>query len=209
MAEENWQMENREKISWGIWRQEGFGRALLIGGLLSYIPVLNLLVWGYFADWAGRLQRREGPQLPEWKDGRRIVQELVRILPLFLLWVLAPLLLGGLLTLLLIGLFDVLQLDFFAYSLGLAPMAVVAAFVPPAFVVALLRMNRTGQLRDGLTPAEIVREVLGKAPEVFFPLIQFYGILALGWPLFGFAFFLGALPLIAQMVLVYGNADAA
>ncbi len=202
-------MENREKITWGIWRQEGFGRALLIGGLLSYIPVINLLVWGYFADWVGRLQRREGPELPEWRDGRRILRELVRILPLFVLWVFGPVLLGWLATVLLVSLFDFLHLGFFSYSLAIAPLMVAAALIPPAFLVALLRMNRSGQLRDGLLPVEVVREVLGKAGEVLFPLIQFYGILILGWPLFGFAFFLAALPLFAQLVLIYGNTDAA
>jgi hypothetical protein len=39
-------------------------------------------------------------------------------------------------------------------------------------------------------------------------MLQFYGILAVGWPLIGFAAFLATLPLLAQLVLVMRVKDS-
>ena len=199
-------MENMEKITWRIWESEGIGKALLIGGLLFYIPVINFLLLGYLGCWAAKLVRREGFDLPEWRDGRSIFQETVKVIGPFAAWVLLPCVLAGLLVWALVGLLGFLNLDIFAATVAWLPFAIVAVLSPPAFTVSLIRLYGSGSLRTAFRVPEILHEVLHYLRPSLFPLFQFYGIIMIGWPLLGFAAFLAALPLLAQLILVMRNA---
>ncbi len=198
-------MTNREELTWKIWETEGMGRALLIGGIIAYIPLVNLLLLGYYGRWVSRLVRQEGMALPEWSEGRPLLEELVRVILPALVWLLVPLLIAGLLSWSLFGIFEFLHLGFFAPTLSMLPIALVAVLSPPAMVLSLVRLYRTDAIRESLDVPRIFREVIRRLRSCLFPLFQFYGILALGWPLAGFAGFLAALPLLAQLVLVFRN----
>ncbi len=198
-------MTNREELTWKIWETEGMGRALLIGGIIAYIPLVNLLLLGYYGRWVSRLVRQEGMALPEWSEGRPLLEELVRVILPALVWLLFPLLIAGLLSWSLFGIFEFLHLGFFAPTLSMLPIALVAVLSPPAMVLSLVRLYRTDAIRESLDVPRIFREVIRRLRSCLFPLFQFYGILALGWPLAGFAGFLAALPLLAQLVLVFRN----
>jgi hypothetical protein len=200
-------MDKREALTWQIWRMDGMGRALLVGGLLGYIPLINLVLVAYYAVWARRLIRREGVGLPEWTDGRGLLEEGVRVLPSFLVWVFLPMVLAGLATAGVMSLFHLLFLGFLAPTLGALPLMVVAVLAPPAFVLSLIRLHDSGSVSRALDLAGIFRTVIRQLRECLFPLLQFYGILVIGWPLAGFAAFLATLPLIAQMVLVLREAE--
>lgn len=199
-------MENMEKITWRIWESEGIGKALLIGGLLFYIPVINLLLLGYLGCWVRKLVLHEGMELPEWRDGRSIFRQTLRVIGPFAAWVLLPCILAGLLIWALVGLLVFLNLDLFASTVAWLPLAVVAVLSPPAFTVSLLRYYKSRNLREAFLVPEIMHEVLHHLRACLFPLFQFYGILAIGTPLIGFAAFLAALPLFAQLILVMRNA---
>lgn len=196
-------MTNREELTWKIWESEGMGRALLIGGLIAYIPLVNLLLLGYYGRWVSRLVRQEGMALPEWSEGRHLLEELARVILPALVWIFLPVMLAGLLSWSLFGIFDFLHLGFFGPTLSLLPLALVAVLSPPAMTLALLRLYRTDAVRESLEVARILREVIRRLRSCLFPLFQFYGILALGWPLAGFAGFLATLPLLAQLVLIF------
>ena len=200
-------MENMEKISWRIWESEGLGKALLIGGLLFYLPIINLLLVGYFGLWARKLILQQGMELPEWREGRGIVNELGRVIAPFAVWVLAPYFLAVLLYWALSGLLSLLYLGFFAHTIALFPVTVVALLSPPAFVVSLIRLYASNNLREALDISEIIRQVLRHLRSCLFPLFQFYGILLIGWPLLGFAVFLATPPLLAQLVLIFRKVD--
>lgn len=201
-------MENMEKVTWRIWQSRGMGRALLIGGLLFYVPIINLLLLGYFGVWARRLVLKEGMELPEWAEGRRILEELGRVILPAIVWILVPWALGALLSWAFAGLFNFLYLGFFAATVAWIPLAIVALVVPPAFVVALIRLYRRDSIRDSLDLPVVLQAALRRMRDCLFPLLQFYGLIAIGWPLLGFAVFLGVLPLIAQLILVLRGADA-
>lgn len=201
-------MDKMEKITWRIWQGQEMGRALLIGGLLFYVPVINLLLLGYFGCWLRQLALNKGMKLPEWRDGRSILDEFVKIILPFLGWVVLPWLLALLLVWALVGLLDFLLLDFFAYTVALIPLVFVAIVSPVALVSALLRFYQSGKLKDAFAIYDIIRETIPRLKASLFPLFQFYGILILGYPLMGFAVFLATLPLCAQLVLVFRQADA-
>ena len=196
-------MENMEKISWRIWESDGLGRALLIGGLLFYVPIINFLLLGYFGCWARKLIKREGMALPEWQDGRSIVSELGRVIVPFAVWVLLPVFLASLLIWAMAGLLDFMYLGFFANTLAWLPMVIVAVLAPPALVVSLIRLYTGHPLREALDFPEVMREVIRHLRQCLFPLLQFYGLLVLGWPLLGFAAFLGTLALLGQLIVVF------
>ena len=195
-------MENMEKITWRIWESEGFGKSLLIGGLLFYVPVVNFLLLGYWGRWVRQLVQREGIELPEWRDGREIFQETIRVIGPFALWVLLPVLLASLLVWGLAGLLDFLYLGFFAVTIAWLPLALVAVLAPPAFTCALIRYYRSRNLREAFLVPEVIHEVLHHLRGCLFPILLFYGILSIGFPLLGFAVFLAGLPLLAQLVLI-------
>lgn len=202
-------MENPEKLSWRIWEQEGMGRALLIGGLLSYVPVVNLILLGYWSLWVRRLVRREGAELPEWREAREMLRELVRLLPLLLVWLVIPGILALALAVALIGLLEFMHLELFAYTLGLAPLTVAALLIPPAVVVSVVRLERGGEMREAIWPGDVIGDVLRAGREGLFPMVRFYGWVLLGWPLIGFAVFAAALPMLAELVLIYGKRKTA
>ena len=195
-------MENMEKLTWRIWESPGMGKALLIGGLLFYIPVINLLLLGYLGVWVQQLVGRKGMSLPEWREGQRIVQAFIRVIIPFAVWVLLPWALAGLLVWALAGLLLFLHLQLFAGTLAWIPLALAAILSPPAFMLSLIRLYRNNNLRDALAVPEIIQELLQKLRGCLFPLFQFYGICAVGWPLLGFAVFLASLPLSAQLLIV-------
>jgi hypothetical protein len=199
-------MENMEKVTWRIWNSDGIGRSLLIGGLLFYVPILNLLLLGYYGRWARQLILQQGMELPEWRDGRAILDELVRVLVPAIVWIFIPSLLAGLLVWAFSGLFGLLYLGIFANTLAWTPLAIVALFSPPAMVAALMRLYKSWSLRECLDIHHIIQAVIRNFRECLFPLFQFYGIVALGWPLIGFAAFLATLPLLAQLILVLRDA---
>jgi hypothetical protein len=199
-------MENMEKITWRIWESEGIGKSVLIGGILFYIPVINLLLLGYYGCWVRKLVLRQGMALPEWRDGRAIVLEAARVIGPFAAWVLLPILLAGLLVWALVGLLVFLHMGIFAGTLAWLPLALVALLSPPAFTVSLIRLYKGPGLREAFQIPEILHEVVHHLKDCLFPLLQFYGILALGWPLIGFASFLAVLPLLAQLILITRNA---
>ncbi|MEX0330277.1 MAG: DUF4013 domain-containing protein [Puniceicoccaceae bacterium] len=192
-----------EKISWRIWESQGLGRALLIGGLLFYVPIINFLLLGYFGCWARKLIMQEGMDLPEWRDGRSIVSELGRVIVPFAVWVLLPVILASTLVWALAGLLNFMHLGFFAGTLAWLPMVLVAVLSPPAIVVSLIRLYTGHTLKETLDIPEVIREVVRHLRECIFPLLQYYGLLVLGWPLLGFAVFLATLPLLAQLILVF------
>jgi len=200
-------MENMEKLSWRIWSSEGFGRMLLIGGLLAYVPILNLLLLGYVGLWTRQLVLRKGINLPQWSIGQPLFRELGRVLIPAVVWLFLPFLLAALLVMAFAGLFDLLYLGIFVHTLAWMPLAVVCLVSPPAMVASLMRLYLTDSLHESLDLNRIFRAVLRNVRQCLFPLLQFYGMLALGWPLIGFAGFAAILPLVAQLILIFRDAE--
>lgn len=200
-------MDNMEKVTWRIWESEGLGKALLIGGLLFYIPVINLLLLGYFGCWMRKLALNKGMDLPEWHDGRSIVNELGRVIVPFVVWVFLPGLLAWLLVWALSGILTFMRLEIFAHTVAWLPVAVLAILSPVAVTVSILRLYKTNSLRDALAVNDIIHQVIPRIKACLFPLFQFYGIIVIGWPLIGFAVFLATLALLAQLVLALRKVD--
>ncbi len=200
-------MENMEKITWRIWQSEGFNKALLIGGLVFYVPIINLVLLGYYGCWVRQLVRNEGIDLPEWRNGKAILEEAIRVLAPFLVWVFLPVLLASLLVWSISGMLNLLYLGLFARTVAYVPLAVVAVLSPLAFTTSLICLYKSGSLKTALNLQLILPATLQSLKQAIFPLFLYFGILAIGWPLVGFASFAATLPLLAQLILILREKD--
>jgi hypothetical protein len=200
-------MENRDQLTWRLWGVEGLGKSLLIGGILFYVPLVNLLLLGYWGLWMRRLQAGRASTLPDWLEWRSILRETIRLLPLFVVYVALPVAVIGLLVWGVGGIFEWISLDFAANSLAWLPMSAVAVLIPQVMVLAVLRLNRHEGLQSAFEFNEIFRLMLQRARGCLLPILQFYGILLLGWPVLGFAMHLGLVVLLGHLVVVLRGAE--
>jgi hypothetical protein len=197
-----------EKIALLVWRDPEFRRKWLIGGVLAYIPILNLLLLGYYLRYLERLRRGAGVTLPDWRDPRGLVVDSVRALVPWLVYAKLPVLLAFLLSMALAGIFRWMGLGLFAWTLALAPLTVVAFIAPAAFCFALFAVVEEGSLHVLLDWTRVLSPLLRHGSRLIVPLLAFWGLLAVGWPLLGFAFFLGFGPLAATLCAVYLSHEA-
>lgn len=201
-------MDSSDQLTWRVWQAEGMGRGLLIGGLLFYIPIVNLLLVGYWGLWIRRLEERRADALPDWADWREILEETARLVPIFLAVVVLPFLGAGLLVWALQAVLEFISLDLFATSLALAPVAAVALLAVPAYCLAVMRRNRTESLVEALEVRALARVLLSRHRRWLPPVLQFFGLLLVGWPVLGFAAFLGTGVVLGHLVLQFKSAES-
>ena len=167
---------------------------MLWGGALTFIPVVNFLPFGYLMEYALRLSRSGDGELPVWQDFSllELFSSGCKLALLLLGYLILPVFLGW-------GVCEVLDLLTFGF-LGVAaylPMG-IGAFAGMFFFLSAVR----NYARDGLfADAWRIRDVATLAGQasrgLIFPILAFWGLCLLAFPLYGFAFFIGALSLLA------------
>ena len=187
-------MPSFEALCGRLFGQAGWMPKMLWGGALTFIPVVNFLPLGYIMEYTLRLSRTGDGELPDLKDfsllelfssGSKLALLLLGylILPVFLGW----------------GVSEFLDLLTFGF-LG------VAAYLPVgvgAFAGMFLFLSGVrSYARDGLyADAWRIKEVATLAGSAYraliFPILAFWGLCLLAFPLYGFAFFIGVLSLLA------------
>lgn len=177
-----------EEIVMRMIRQPGFWRKLLIGGLLSFVPIINIFAFGYLFRFSRRVRRTGQMVLPEWEDWKGLFMDGLKFAVAWLGYWLLPVLLacglaGGLVFVGMGGL-----------SYVICSFVLVAASV--LFCSALYRLQMRANFKDLLDVPLIFRMTWGELPRFILPGLVFLGIFTLLRPLYGFAFFLGFLILI-------------
>ena len=161
---------------------------------MTFIPVVNFLPLGYIMEYTLRLSRTGDVDLPDWKDFSllELFSSGCKLALLFLGYLILPVFLGW-------GVSEFLDLLTFGF-LG------VAAYLPVgigAFAGMYLFLSGVrSYARDGLyADAWRIREVATLAGSAYraliFPILSFWGLCLLAFPLYGFAFFIGVLSLLA------------
>jgi len=196
-------MDKLEKIVHRIWSDPAFKPALLVGGLIFYLPIINFLILGYFSLYLKKLMDKKGLEILAWSEGAEILRETLRILPVIIVYLILPSIIAGLLSWAIQGLMFGIGLDFFALTLGYIPVSLAVLIVPPLFFTALWRLLRQDDLRRALAVPEVLQLTLRKAKLWILPLPLFIGWLTITWPLLGFGCFAGLLPLGALMLSKY------
>lgn len=182
-----------------ILQKPGIWQKLLIGGLLSFIPVINLLAFGYLMRVCRECRRQGVVLLPEWTDWKGLFRNGLRFALVWLFYWLLPIyavfLLGGLLELVGLGL--------------LRPALQIAGLIAGSvFLCAgLYRFQRHATLRENvqdlLEVFLILRMARGLFPSVLVAVLAAVGLAAIFWPFYGLAFFFSLLPLIVYSTLYF------
>tara|TARA_B110000093_G_scaffold182755_1_gene230288 strand:+ start:1706 stop:2302 length:597 start_codon:yes stop_codon:yes gene_type:complete len=189
-----------EEVFAHLIRQPNFGRKLLIGSALSFIPIVNLFAFGYLYRFAAQLRRTGQHHLPEWTDWSGLFADGLKFAIVWLAYWLLPLVVGMFLA---TG-FSALGLGALAYVF----MASVFLAVSVLFCAALYRLQMRSNYKDLLDVVLIARMSYMKAAEFILPVLVFAGICAFALPLYGFAFFAGFLLLVIQTSLCYRSFES-
>ena len=187
-------MPSLEAVCGMLFGRPGWVTKALWGGLLSFVPILNVLALGYLVEYTQRLRRSREWELPEWRDQNfsNLFVEGFRALLILIAYVGIPLLAGWLLS----EIVELLTFDL----LGIVshfPLA-LAGFIAPFLFLSGIH----SYLSDGLfSDAWQIRKVLMNSknfwPRLAIPVVAFWGIFLLAIPLYGLSFFLGLWVLLA------------
>lgn len=173
----------------------GFWAKMLIGGLLSFIPVVNLLAFGYLLRLSGRVRKTGQLVLPEWTDWSGLFKDGLKFAVVWLLYWLLPIVLTFALANV-IGFFGLVALAYLIFS-------AMFLFAPILFSSALYRFQMRSDLKDLVDVALIFRMTFGSLNRLIVPALVFTGIFAVAAPLYGFAMFFGFVVLVMYTSLSF------
>ncbi len=182
-----------EELCFRLLGQRASWPRLLVGVVLSFIPVLNLFAFGYLYRYTRQIRATGDLELPAWEDWGGLLADGMRFLIAWLLYWLSPVLVMALLSRLL----GQAGLDL----VGTVFSTVITLAFTLLFSCALYRMQSKSDFRS----LKEVRLVFGMALALWkplvLPLMAFYGFYVLVFPLYGLSFFLGFLLILSYTVL--------
>jgi hypothetical protein len=184
-----------EEVFTSLIQQPGFWLKLLIGGLLSFVPIVNIFAFGYLYRFSRQTRRSGQVNLPEWSDWPGLFKDGLRFAVVWLAYWLLPILLAMAIS----GVLRSLGLGALSYLL----FSVVFLLSSVLFSSALYRLQMRSDFRDLLDVVLIMRMTCMNFLRFIIPALVFLGIFALALPIYGFALFGGFLLLIAYTGLCY------
>lgn len=187
-------MPSLEEVCVRLLGKPGWVPKVMLGGALSFIPLINLLSFGYLLHYAIRLRQKNEWNLPGWKNLAPI--ELLKNglhfcilllifagIPIFTGW-----LISALLSFLTFGIFGII---------GYFPMAIGAFIAPFFFLGSIHAYVRDGLFSDAFRLTLVFEITKAMGYKLVLPVISFWGILLIALPFYGLSFFLGTWILIA------------
>lgn len=177
----------------------GFWVKVLVGGLLSFIPVINLFAFGYLLRLSTGVRKSGRVFLPEWGDWSGLFTDGLKFAVVWLAYWLLPILL----TLSVSSLIGYVGLGALAYLL----LSLAFLLAPILFGSALYRYNMRSDFKDLLDVALIIRMSYGAFPRLIIPALAFAGIFAVAAPLYGFAVFFGFVVLVVHASLSFRSIE--
>ena len=177
----------------------GFGSKFLIGGLLSFVPIVNIFAFGYLYRLSRAVRKSGQPVLPPWNDWSGLFIDGMRFTIVWLVYWLLPISLAYLITLLMTFVYlGVLASIFFLTSLLLSTVLFCSALY-----LYSMRMN----IKDLLDLLLIIKMTVMEMPRLILPGFVFLGFLFLLQPFYGFSIFGGFLFLITHTSLRYRSIE--
>lgn len=178
---------------------------LLTGGLLSMVPIANILALGYLVQYGRRILGGR-PDLPPWRDLASLARDGLVGLLLQLVWVGVPAVLGAAVMIVLREVFAFLlfwtpPFHAVAQTIAWLPLVLSVAVGVPLSILSLLRYSATGSIPKALDLRAIPAALRDHMGVLLVPTLACYGIVAIAWPLYGFAFFIAMTLLVAYYSL--------
>ncbi len=172
---------------------------VLIGGVLSFVPLLNIYALGYQYRYFEQIRRGGGFTWPDWTDWEGLFLDGLRLLAIIALYGLLPVF---------VGLWVVRLLGWLSYQIVGHPlyMAVVSPLVllAPLWITAMVYVYQPRKRWATLQRPDLAWLMTrGAWPAFLVPGLAFWGLMYLGFMLFGFVFFLGFLVLGAYYTRLF------
>mgnify|MGYP000734199593 CR=1 FL=1 len=196
-------MPSFETICKRIFMGKGFWRKFLIGGLLSSVPIVNLFALGFLYRFAMRIRTEGTLELPEWDDPKGLFIDGLKCFAAFFPFYFIPIVLLGGISALISSLFFLIRLDLFALTIAFIPVALAFFIGTPLAITALWKL----QEREDFSALLKLEEILGllklNFEKLLVPHMAVLGLFVIGWPIFGFAYFLGILVLLPYHAMLF------
>ena len=188
-----------EEVANRLIKLPGLGVNFLIGGLLSFVPIVNVFAFGYLYRLSRAVRKSGQPALPAWNDWSGLFLDGLRFAVIWLVFWFLPILLASLIAWLMPFIYlGALTGIFFLTSVLLSTLL---------FSSALYRYNMRRNFKDLLDLMLIFRMTRMELPRLIVPGFVFLGFLVLLQPFYGFAIFGGFLILITYMSLRYRSME--
>lgn len=182
-----------EEVFTRVLKLPGFWIKILIGGLLSFVPIVNLLAFGYLFRVSGAVRNSGELSMPEWDDWKNLFIDGLKFAVVWLAYWLLPLLLAGAIS----SVIGTVGLGAVSYVL----LSISFFLTPILFSSALYRYTTRGDFKVLLDVALIVRMSYMQFPRMLIPALVIGGIFAICGPLYGFAFFFSFVILVSYTAL--------
>lgn len=171
----------------------------LIGGLIMFVPIVNIFAFGYLYRIARNTFETRTIQLPEWEKWGDMFREGLRFLAAFICYGLVPVFLGWVLSVLL----GLVTLDLLGW-IDYIPLSLSILIAPSLFAAALCPLLKdSNDFKSLLNCLGYFKQCLAHWKKLIVPTLVLLGVLIVGSPLYGFSIFLGFSVMVPYFVLVF------
>lgn len=178
--------------------REAVGKFLL-GGVLMFFPVINILVFGYLYRYARQVRRRADYALPAWDDWSGLFLDGLRLLAVLIVFLGVPLAAGWVLKRMITVVLGWTPIGLLAEL----PMAVALFFGPILAFCALYRLQRADEPQDLLRLDALITMVRVAGLSLLVPGLVFLGLVLGFRSIYGLSIFAGSIFLIAELTTLF------
>lgn len=201
-------MPDFERVCHRLFSDSAWLPKCLLGGVLTAVPVLNFVAFGYLGRSVAAASRGEAFRLPEWEDWRAMFLNGIVFFAIFIGLAGALFLLAALVSLpfrLWASVFDFLP---WSGALVYLPFMPAVALSPPLVAAGWYRYVHLGQPLEGFRLPELFRLLQEGGMALVPPTLAFIGFLFIGFPLFPLAFFIGGLVVFYFYSSIFWHAES-
>ena len=188
-----------EEVSKRLVCQPKFWLKWLIGGCLSFIPIVNIFAFGYLYRFSMQLRKTGKISLPEWDDWSGLFKDGLKFGLIWLAYWILPLFLAFLIS----TMFASLKLYILSYLIITSTFFAASIW----FCSALYRFHMASDFKTLFEFENIARMFCVGFGASILPILVFSGVFVLILPLYGIAFFTGFLLLILHLTICYRSLE--
>lgn len=171
----------------------------IIGGLLCFIPILNVFALGLMYRYARQVAKTHYLYIPQFKGWQKLFKEGLILVALIAVFIIVPVSVCFLIS----RLFNLLFFQMLG-MFSLFPVSAALFISPVLFASALYSFIQEGSWISVLDWRRILNRILPHWKAFIVPSLVFFGLVSLGIPFYGLSLFIGFI-LIIGYTFTYFN----
>jgi len=183
-----------EDITNRLMGSKGAAGRFLIGGVLAFIPIVNIASLGYLYRSLAAFRDNNSVEMPAWDRPDKLAIESLRCLILWVLFFALPIGVTLLLWKLLI-----FVLPAFAAHAAWPLVAIGFVKAPILFTAALCLFQKNNDLRSLAQLPSLMLTLRPWVVQIIVSIATFWGLVVLCWPFYGFVLFGGGVVLVLYL----------